>query len=120
MRARKIPVTEPRASPELPEDITIAALAKALGHPARIGIVSMLHERQTCIGCDIVEEIGRAQSTTSEHLRILKAAGIITGEIERPRVCYSLNPLAVEPLRQLLNRLADGPAAMNGPEEGPR
>ncbi len=83
-----------------------AVLAKALGHPARIGIVSMLHQRQTCIGCDIVEEIGLAQSTTSEHLRILKSAGIITGEIERPRVCYSLNPVALEPLRRFLNRLA--------------
>lgn len=90
---------------ETPEDFGIAALAKALGHPARIGIVSMLHERQTCIGCDIVEEIGLAQSTTSEHLRILKSAGIITGEIERPRVCYSLNPLVLEPLRQFLNTL---------------
>jgi ArsR family transcriptional regulator len=67
--------------------------------------VSMLHQRQTCIGCDIVEEIGLAQSTTSEHLRILKAAGIITGEIERPRVCYSLNPLVLEPLREFLNAL---------------
>ncbi len=89
-----------------PDEAAFAALARALGHPARIGIVSMLHQRQTCIGCDIVEEIGLAQSTTSEHLRILKAAGIITGEIEGPRVCYSLNPLALEPLRHFLNRLA--------------
>ncbi len=120
MRAQEISVKEPSSSPESPEDITIAALAKALGHPARIGIVSMLHERQTCFGCDIVEEIGLAQSTTSEHLRILKAAGVITGEIERPRVCYSLNPMALEPLRQLLNRLADMPAAKNGSERGPK
>lgn len=78
-------------------------LAKALGHPARIGIVSMLHERQSCIGCDIVDEIGLAQSTVSEHLRILKAAGIISGEIERPRICYSLNPDSLLPLAGLLN-----------------
>ncbi len=109
MRAQQVPVKEPRGVLESPEHITIAALAKALGHPARIGIVSMLHERQSCIGCDIVDEIGLAQSTVSEHLRILKAAGIITGEIERPRVCYSLNTMALEPLRQFLNRLADGP-----------
>ncbi len=64
----------------------------------------LLHEKQACIGCDIVDEIGLAQSTTSEHLRILKAAGIITGEIERPRVCYSLNPAALEPLKRLPRR----------------
>lgn len=106
MHAQQVPDKEPKGPLELPEDITISALAKALGHPARIGIVSMLHERQSCIGCDIVDEVGLAQSTVSEHLRILKAAGIITGEIERPRVCYSLNPMALEPLRQFLDKLA--------------
>jgi ArsR family transcriptional regulator len=84
----------------------LAVLAKALGHPARLGIVEMLHERQTCIGCDIVDRIGLAQSTTSEHLRILKAAGIITGEIDPPRVCYSLNAGALEPLSEFLDAIA--------------
>jgi len=116
----RVRVQETSGSPGAPEDLAVAALAKALGHPARIGIVSMLHERQTCIGCDIVEEIGLAQSTISEHLRILKAAAIITGEIERPRVCYSLNPNALEPLRRMLNRLADGPASKNGSERRPK
>ena len=91
------------SAPAQPENDAIAALAKALGHPARVGIVRLLHEKQACIGCDIVDEVGLAQSTTSEHLRILKAAGIITGEIERPRVCYSLNPAALEPLRRFLS-----------------
>ncbi len=113
--ARQGTAVAPNVVSEAPHAATCAALAKALGHPARIGIVSMLHERQTCIGCDIVEEIGLAQSTTSEHLRILKAAGIITGEIEGPRVCYSLNPAALEPLRHFLNRLA----AKNGSAQGP-
>lgn len=90
---------------------SLALLAKALAHPARLGIVRLLHERQTCIGCDIVDQIGLAQSTTSEHLRILKAAGIITGEIERPRVCYSLNPAALEPLSQLLQEVTGAPRA---------
>jgi DNA-binding transcriptional ArsR family regulator len=88
------------------EDETIALLAKAIGHTARVGILQMLHKKQSCIGCDIVEEIGLAQSTISEHLRILKAAGIITGSIERPRVCYSLNPAALEPLRRFLDDIA--------------
>jgi ArsR family transcriptional regulator len=70
----------------------------------------MLHERRTCIGCDIVDQIGLAQSTTSEHLRILKTAGIITGEIDPPRVCYSLNAEALEPLGKFLREIADAPA----------
>jgi ArsR family transcriptional regulator len=96
------------ASPR--ETEKLAALAKALGHPARLGVIRMLHERQTCIGCDIVDEIGLAQSTTSEHLRILKASGVITGEVESPRVCYSLNREALEPLRRFLNDLIRMPA----------
>jgi len=105
MNPRKNTAVAVRDTRRVSEEETFAALAKALGHPARIGIVMLLDQRQGCIGCDIVEEIGLAQSTTSEHLRILKAAGIITGEIERPRVCYSLNPAALEPLRRFLNAL---------------
>ncbi|HUG35914.1 MAG TPA: metalloregulator ArsR/SmtB family transcription factor [Candidatus Limnocylindrales bacterium] len=80
----------------------LAGLARALGHPARIRIVRTLIDKRACIGCDLVHEIGLAQSTVSEHLRILKAAHIITGEIEHPRVCYSLNPMALQPLREFL------------------
>lgn len=86
------------------EQERIAQLAKALAHPARVQIVQTLLRRTTCIGCDIVEEIGLAASTTSEHLRILKEAGLIVGEIERPRVCYSLNPTALKPLAHFLDR----------------
>ena len=86
----------------------IAQIAKALAHPARVQIVQTLLRRTTCIGCDIVEEIGLAASTTSEHLRILKEAGLIVGEIERPRVCYSLNPAALEPLAAFLERATAG------------
>lgn len=84
----------------------IAGLAKALGHPARLQIVLALMRRNSCIGCDLADETGLAASTTSEHLRILKAAGIISGEIERPRVCYSLNPRALLPLKALLDEIA--------------
>jgi len=88
----------------------LALLGKALGHPARIQIVETLLRRQSCIGCDIVEEIGLAASTTSEHLRILKEAGLITGEIVRPRVCYALAPGAVAPLLALLTRIQSSAA----------
>lgn len=87
------------------DPVMLAALAKALAHPARLNIIKMLHERQSCIGCDIVDQIGLAQSTVSEHLRILKAVGIVTGEIEGPRVCYALASATLEPLRALLNAI---------------
>lgn len=96
------PKTIDDAPNPLESDAQLAELARALAHPARLNIVRVLHRRQRCIGCDIVAEIGLAQSTTSEHLRILKAAGVIVGEIERPRVCYSLNPEALAPLRAFL------------------
>jgi ArsR family transcriptional regulator len=100
---RSRPTPQARSPKHLATEEGIAAVAKALGHPARIHIVRLLLEKQSCIGCDIVDEVGLAQSTVSEHLRILKAAGIITGEIERPRVCYSLNPDNLLPLAALLN-----------------
>jgi ArsR family transcriptional regulator len=91
--------------PAAAEREQLAQLAKALAHPARIRIVETLLRRDTCIGCDLVEEIGLAASTTSEHLRILKEAGVIVGEIERPRVCYSLAPAALAPLAAFLRRV---------------
>jgi ArsR family transcriptional regulator len=94
---REMRTAWPRAAAEL------AALAKALGHPARLQIVLALMRKNSCIGCDLADETGLAASTTSEHLRILKAAGIISGEIERPRVCYSLNVEALLPLKALLD-----------------
>ncbi len=81
----------------------LAALAKALAHPARIQIIRLLMEKKSCIGGDIVGEVGLAQSTVSEHLRILKSAGIIIGEIERPRVCYSVNAGRLLPFANFLN-----------------
>jgi ArsR family transcriptional regulator, arsenate/arsenite/antimonite-responsive transcriptional repressor len=86
-------------------DADLAALAKALAHPARIRIIRLLLEKRSCIGCDIVDEVGLAQSTISEHLRILKAAGIVVGEIEHPRVCYSLNQDALRPLAAMLDEV---------------
>lgn len=88
----------------------VAQIARALAHPARVRIVRLLHERQACIGCDIVEDLGFAQSTVSGHLRILKEAGIVVGRIERPRVCYSLHPHAVAPLRRFLDMLGTPPS----------
>jgi len=88
-------------------DEDIALIAKALSHPARIKIIRLLLSKKTCIGGDIVDVIGLAQSTVSEHLRILKASGIITGEITRPRVCYSLNPSRLSHFQNFLSMILD-------------
>ncbi len=107
MAGQSVAGTEPTSSQAAWQfkDEELAALAKALAHPARIRIIQMLFEKQSCIGCDIVDEIGLAQSTVSEHLRILKAAGVITGEVEHPRICYSLNPVRLIPLAGFLNTM---------------
>ena len=88
----------------------LARLAKALGHPARLKIVETLLRRSGCVGSDLAGECGLAASTTSEHLRILKEAGVLKGEIARPRVCYALDPQAVAPLLAFLTRIAESPA----------
>jgi ArsR family transcriptional regulator len=86
-------------------DEHLAELAKALGHPARLRIVRLLQATPGCIGGDIVDAVGLAQSTVSEHLRILKTAGIISGEIDGPRVCYALNPAALTPFAAFIASL---------------
>lgn len=92
-------------------DNEIAELAKALAHPARLRILRLLLATPGCIGGDIVEAIGLAQSTVSEHLRILKAANVITGEISGPRICYALNPAALGPLVEFIGTLTTQSAA---------
>ena len=87
----------------------IALIAKALAHPARVRIIAFLLSKPGCIGGDIVEQVGLAQSTVSEHLRILKEAGIVTGTIDYPRVCYALDPSALAPLRALIEAIAARP-----------
>lgn len=92
------------------DDSKLAALSKALAHPARIRILRLLQATPGCIGGDIVEAVGLAQSTVSEHLRILKAAGVITGEIDGPRICYALNPAALTPVAEFISGLTPPPA----------
>ncbi len=100
---RKVHVAESPVCDDPDSTEAIAAIAKALGHPVRIQIIRLLLEKQSCIGCDFVDDVGLAQSTVSEHLRILKSAGIVSGEIERPRICYSLNSDSLLPLAGFLN-----------------
>ena len=74
------------------EQNELARLAKALGHPARIAIIEFLVKTNSCFCGDIVEEIGLAQATVSQHLKELKNAGIIKGDVEGTSVCYCINP----------------------------
>jgi ArsR family transcriptional regulator len=73
------------------DDEQLAAMAKALGHPLRVRIVRLLVERQACMTGDLVAELPVAQSTVSEHLRILREAGLVQGEIEGPRTSYCVS-----------------------------
>ena len=70
----------------------LAQVAKALGHPARVAILQHLFQQNTCICGDLVEEIGLAQPTISQHLKELKKVGLIQGTIEGTSVCYCINP----------------------------
>ena len=83
------------------DDAQFARLAAALGHPARVAIVRFLHERGACICGEIVGVLPLAQSTVSQHLKVLREAGWIVGETDGPRVCYELDPRAIERFQML-------------------
>ncbi len=86
-------------------EVELAGLAKAIGHPARVKILRYLASRDSCLCGDIVDEIALAQSTVSQHLKILKDSGLIQGEINPPRVCYCINPAAIARLKALVDGL---------------
>ncbi len=77
----------------------IATLTKALGHPARIAIIEYLIKVNTCICGDIVNELPLAQPTISQHLKELKNAGLIKGNVEGNSVCYCINEKAIAKLQ---------------------
>lgn len=83
----------------------LARLAKALGHPARVAIIRLLLRRETCVCGEIVDELPLAQSTVSQHLKQLKEAGLIRGEVDGPRVCYCVDEGAIALLRGLVEGL---------------
>ena len=91
------PVEGPSADEEL------AALTKAVGHPARVQILRLLSRRTSCVCGDIVEELPLAQSTVSQHLKVLKEAGLIRGEVDGPRVFYCIEPRTLRRLKVLVS-----------------
>ena len=76
------------------------AMLKALGNPVRFRIMQTLAERQTCITQEIVETTPLAQSTVSQHLKVLREAGLIRGEVEGPATCYCIDPNGVQWLKE--------------------
>ena len=111
---KKVPCVPAAAPPErfdlrpvegVEADEELAVLAKAVGHPARVQIIRLLVRREACICGDIVDELPLAQSTVSQHLKVLKEAGLIRGEIDGPRVCYCVEPRAMRRLKALIGSL---------------
>lgn len=86
-------------------DEELATLAKALGHPARVAILRQLAEAGTCLCGELVDAMPLAQATVSQHLKVLKDAGFVQGEIDGPRVCYCVHPRTVKRFRKLVGEL---------------
>lgn len=89
------------------EQNEVSRIAKALAHPARVAIIDYLLKSNACINGDLVEELGLAQATISQHLRELKGIGIIQGTIEGVSVSYCINAKRWVEVRDLFNGLFD-------------
>lgn len=96
------------------KDNRVARYAKALAHPARVAILKLLATKATCQCGDIVEELPLSQSTVSQHLKELKAAGLIKGEIEGARVCYCIDDKEWKAAQDCLQQLFDSYKGCNG------
>jgi DNA-binding transcriptional ArsR family regulator len=83
----------------------IARYMKALGHPARVAILELLIKKQACICGDIVDELPLSQSTVSQHLRELKEAGLVKGDIEGVKVCYCIDEKEWEIAKKYISTL---------------
>lgn len=104
-RVKSISAACDGAPVRLPSDETaeeLAALAWAVAHPARVRIVRLLLDRRACVCGEIVSEMPLAQSTVSQHLKILKESGLIDGEVDGPKVCYCINREKLKRLKALI------------------
>lgn len=98
----------PLQKPLKPVEERLALMLKALGNPVRFQIVQILAEKKMCITGEIVEFTTLAQSTVSQHLKVLRDAGLISGEVEGPATCYCLNEENIRWLKdQIGNWLSD-------------
>jgi len=105
-------------SPE-PDDSLLASRIKALAHPARLAIVRALLKvgGDGCFCGEIVRGLPLAQSTVSQHLKVLREAGLIRGEIEGPRSCYCIDRAALSAVAEAVAQLSAGSAANMAPDE---
>ena len=85
----------------------IALIAKAFGHPARVAILEHLFKLNTCVCGDLVNEIGLAQATISQHLRELKQLGLIKGNVEGTSVCYCIHPENWQKMKVVILKFLD-------------
>ena len=86
----------------------LAKMLKALGNPVRFQIIQILTERRTCITGEIVDQTTLAQSTVSQHLKVLCEAGLIKGEIDGPATCYCLDEVNINWLKNLIEAWLPG------------
>jgi ArsR family transcriptional regulator len=93
-RAPDVPLGTAADALEMADEF--ARVAKALAHPIRVRIVGLLLARETCLCGQIVDELPVSQATVSQHLKVLREAGLIRGEIDGPRVCYCADRAALE------------------------
>ena len=84
--------------------VALASFFKALSHPARVEILQVLARRGTCICGEIVDELPLAQATVSQHLKALKSAGLIRGDIEGPAICYCIDEEAFSRMREAVDQ----------------
>ena len=89
------------------KDIRVAKYAKALAHPARIAILNLLIKKKACICGNIVEELPLSQSTVSQHLKELKQAGLIKGDIDGASVCYCIDEKEWKAAKERFDQLFD-------------
>lgn len=89
------------------EQNELAFLAKAFAHPARVAIIQYLLESNKCINNDLVNELGLAQATISQHLKELKNAGLIQGNIEGVSMSYCINPEKWKNVQAIFNSMFD-------------
>ena len=87
------------------EDIWLADVAKALSHPARIRILKILNDMDSCMVGNLVDQLPLAQATVSQHLKELKRVGLIVGEIDGPKICYCVNNKSLVKAKNALDNL---------------
>ena len=93
---------------KLPSDDQAEAMARlawAVAHPARVRILRLLLARDTCVCGEIVDQMPLAQSTVSQHLKILKQSGLVQGEVDGPKVCYGVDRVRLQELKSLIDGL---------------